>query len=118
MYSCQITAFALGPGVHEILCVTFKSEVSITPSPVGLLQLSPTDLQSRMLWGLVFTVLDPWAGGPDMGLRILIPVGEPLQYSYSPVFGLPTWRVWDLTMSRVHPSHPSHYVFSCRRSFL
>ena len=29
--SCQITAFALGPCTHEILCATSKSKVSIFP---------------------------------------------------------------------------------------
>ena len=37
----QITAFALGPGACEILCIPFRSEVSIVPSPAELLQLSP-----------------------------------------------------------------------------
>ena len=36
--SCQITAFALGPGVCDILCVPFKSEVSVSPSLLGLLK--------------------------------------------------------------------------------
>ena len=31
--SYQITAFALGPGPHKILCALVKSEVSISPSP-------------------------------------------------------------------------------------
>ena len=35
--SYEITAFALGPGVCQILCVLFKSEVSISPNPVKLL---------------------------------------------------------------------------------
>ena len=29
-----------------------------------------------MLWGLIFLVLDPWAGEPDRGLRVLSPEGE------------------------------------------
>ena len=32
-----ITAFALGPSAHEILCVPFKSEVFNSPSPVEVL---------------------------------------------------------------------------------
>lgn len=59
--SYQSTAFALGPGAHEILCVPFRSE-SIPLSPVGLPQLSPVDLQKQMLWGLVFLVLEPRLG--------------------------------------------------------
>ena len=53
--SCQITAFALGPGVCEILCEPFKSKVSISPNPLGLLKLSLTGLQSQMLWGFILT---------------------------------------------------------------
>ena len=67
--SYQITAFALGPSAHEILCVLLKSEVCISPSFLGLVFLMP----------------DPWAGEPDVGLRTVSPVGEPLLYNYSPV---------------------------------
>ena len=75
--SYQSIAFALHPGEWEILCTPFKSEVSISPSPVGLLRLSPAGLQSQMLWGLIFLVLDPQVGEPDVGLRTLTPVREP-----------------------------------------
>ena len=43
-----------------------------------------------------------------MGLRTLTPVGEPLPYNYSPVCGSPTWGVWNLIISQVCPSYPSH----------
>ena len=36
-----------------------KSEVSIFPSLVELLQSSPAGLQSQILWGHFFLVLDP-----------------------------------------------------------
>ena len=42
----QITAFALGLGACEILCASFKCEVSISLSLAGLLQSSPTGLCS------------------------------------------------------------------------
>lgn len=45
----QFTAFGLGPSEHEILCALFKSEVFISSSLVGLLELSPTGLQNQML---------------------------------------------------------------------
>ena len=67
--SYQITAFALGPSVHEILCVLLKSEACMSP---GFL-------------GLVFLMPDPWPGEPDTGLRAISPVGEPLLYNYYPV---------------------------------
>ena len=47
--SYQITALALGPRVCEILYVSFKSEVSISPSLVGPLKLRPTGPQSQIL---------------------------------------------------------------------
>ena len=45
----QITSFALHPGMHAVLCASFKSEVSISTTSVGLLQLSTAGLQSQML---------------------------------------------------------------------
>ena len=85
-----MTAFALVPRAWEILCAPFESEVSISPSPMGLLQLSPAGLKSQMLWELTFLVPDLWAGEPDVGLRTLTPVGEQLQYIYFPVCQSPT----------------------------
>ena len=74
----KVAAFALVPGVCEILCAPYKSEISVFPNPMELLQPNPTGLQSQMLWGLLFPVSDPHTGGPDMGLRTLTPVGNPL----------------------------------------
>ena len=105
--SYQITALILGPGPCEIfVCMPLKSEISISPSLVELLKLSPTDLQGQRLWGLIFLLTYPWAGESAVGLRTLIPMGEPLQYS--PVYGLSTWQVWDLIISQVHPFSQSH----------
>lgn len=41
----QIAAFVLGLGVYEILHAPFKTEVSISPSPLELLNLSPDGFQ-------------------------------------------------------------------------
>ena len=49
--------------MHEMLCVPFKNEVSISPSPLGLQKLRCSGIKSHMLWGLIFLVQDPWAGG-------------------------------------------------------
>ena len=64
---------------------------------------------------------EPWAWGPDVGLRTLTPVGGLLQYNY------PSW-VADLKgMGFYYTVSPFFlplllwfllYVFSCRRSFL
>ena len=45
-----VTAFALGPDAPEILCALFKSEVSISPNPVELLQSNSTGFQNQMFW--------------------------------------------------------------------
>ena len=92
--SYQITIFALGPDEHEILCIPFKGEVSVYPSLVELLQSSPADLQSQMLWRLLFSVLDPQVWGP---------VGKPLHHC-SPICCFPTQRIWNLIISWVFTS--------------
>ena len=84
--SYEVTVFALGPSVHETLCASSKSGVSVSPSPVEFLQSSPTGLQSQMLWGWLPLLPDTQVGEPDVGLRILNPVGELLRYN-SPVSG-------------------------------
>ena len=59
-----------------------------------------------MLRGLLFPVQEspalPWAAERDEGLGILTPVGETLQYNYSPVCGSPTQELRDLIISLVH----------------
>ena len=105
--SYHITAFILGPGPCEVfVCMPLKSEISISPSPVEPLKLSPTGLQGQRLWGLIFLLPYPWTGESDGGLRILTPMGEPLQYS--PVYESSTWQVWGLIISQVHPFSQSH----------
>ena len=69
--SYQITVFALGPSVCEILCALFKTEVSISPNPAEFLQSSPAGLQNQMLWWFLFPIADLWAGGADMVLKPL-----------------------------------------------
>lgn len=116
--SYQITFFTLGHNVPEILWVLLKSGVSIFPSPIGVLQLNPVGLQNQMLWRLIFLCQTPSLEKLTWGSELLL-----LQYSYSPVCGLPTvgGGVWDLVILQIHPlvSLWFHfYVFSYRRSFL
>ena len=89
----EIAAFAFSPGAREILCALFKSEVSISPNSVELLQLSPTGLQSQIFWGLFVPMLDPSAMESVLGLWTLTFMGEPLLYNISLVCELPTPRV-------------------------
>ena len=76
-----------------------KSDISVSPSLVEFLQSSPTGLQNQMLWELFLLLPDTQTGDPDMGLGTLIPMrnlcNQLLQHNYFPVWGLPTWYVWD-----------------------
>lgn len=63
----------LGLQVCAILCSPFISGVSISHSPVALLKVSPTGLQSQMSWGFIFPVQDLWNGEPSVVLGSLTP---------------------------------------------
>ena len=77
---------------------------SVFPQSCGASALKPHWPQNQMLWGLLLLMPDPQVEEPDMGLRTLTPVGEPLQYNYFPVCKLPTQWVWDLIKSWKCPS--------------
>ena len=66
-----------------------------------------------MLWGLLLLMPVFQAGVPDVGLRTLTPVEEPLQYNYLPICGSPTWWVWDLTRLAVYRPTPSCWLLLC-----
>ena len=55
----------LGPDAHSTLCVPCKSGVSVSPSPVEVLQSNPANLQSLILQEFLFLLLDPQFGKPD-----------------------------------------------------
>ena len=88
----------LGPNAHTILCAPSKSGVSVSPSPVGVLQSIPTRLQSLILYEFLLPLPDPQVGKPDMGLRTFTPVGRLLWYKCSPVCESPTQQLWDLIL--------------------
>ena len=75
-----MTASALGPKVCEPLRAPFNRRVSVPHSPLTLRKVSPAGFQSQIFWGLIFLVLDPWAGDLSVGLRPLAPWGEALQF--------------------------------------
>ena len=54
---------------------------------------------------------DPQAGKPDVGFRTFTTVGELLCYYWSPVFGSPTWQVWEFDFIVIVPLLPSRYSF-------
>ena len=88
----------LGPDVNTTLCVPCKSGVSVSPSPVEVLQSNPTSLQSLILLEFLFLLLDPQVGKPDVGLRTFTPVGGLLWYKCPPVCESPTQQLWVLIL--------------------
>lgn len=94
----------LCPGTRacEIMYAPSKSGVSFSHSPVELLHLSPAGLQCSGCFSFQHR---PQAGEPDVGFGTLISVGDPQQYSYFPVSGSPTYRVWDLLISHEYTSY-------------
>lgn len=79
--SYQLTAFALVP-VRVRFCGRPLRVKPLFPLSCGAPAIKP-----RWLWGLVFPVLEPRAGEPDMRLKARTPVGERLQCIYSPACG-------------------------------
>ena len=67
----------LGPSVHVTLWA-YQEQNLFPPSPVELLHSSPAGPQSQMLFGLLLPMPEPQTGEPNMGLRILTPVREPM----------------------------------------
>ena len=88
----------LGPDVYTTSCAPSKSGVSLSPSPVEVLQSNPASLQSLILWEFLLPLPDPQVGKPDVGLRTFTPVGGLLWYECSPVCESPTQQLWDLIL--------------------
>ena len=99
----QSLCFFLGCSACERLCEPFKNGVSISCGPMELLWTSPTGPQCQMIWGLLLPRPNPQVWDLHMGLRNLTLVGEPLQYIYFPVCGLPTWWVWGCLYHIISP---------------
>lgn len=59
----QTLVSVLGLRVREILCGPLKNEVLVSCSPLAPPELSPDGFQSQTLWGLIFLVQIPRAGG-------------------------------------------------------
>ena len=66
----------LGLDAHTTLGVPSKHGLSVSPSPVEVLQSIPAGLQSSVLWGFLLPLLDPQVGKPDVGLRTFTTVGR------------------------------------------
>ena len=91
-------SFPLGPDAHTTLCAPSKSGVSVSPSPVEVLQSNPASLQSLILWEFLLPLLDPQIGNPDVELRTFTPVGGLLWYNCSPVCESSTQQLWNLIL--------------------
>ena len=78
--------FSLDPSAYQILYAPFKSEIAISLSPVGILQLAPSVLNAL---GTQLHGARTLTREFDMGLRILTPIGEPPQYNYFSILWVP-----------------------------
>lgn len=72
-----MTISVLSLGAREIVCGPFKSRVFVSYSSPAIPDLSPTDYQSQVLWGLIFPVQIPRQRVPDMELEPLTSQGGP-----------------------------------------
>ena len=83
--------------------MSFKNGVSVSPSPVEVLQSNPTRLQSLILWEFLLPLPDSQVGKPDVRLRTFTPVGGPLwckclpQLVSHPPSGYGIWFYCDCT---------------------
>ena len=57
-----------------------KTGVTVSPSPVEVLQSNPIGCQSQRPWGFLVPFLDPQAEKPEKGLITFTIVGELLWY--------------------------------------
>ena len=80
--SFQIIASALGLGRVRFCMCPLRVE-SLFPTALWLSCTQAPLPSSPDAWGLVFLVLEPQAGEPNVGLRPLVPWGEPLQLCLS-----------------------------------
>ena len=84
--------------MRTLLCVPSESRVSVSPSPVEVLQSNSTRLQCLILWEFLLPLPDPQVGKPDVRLRTFTPVGGFLWYNCSPVYESPTQQLLDLIL--------------------
>ena len=84
------------------------------------LQSNPPCLQSQMVRGFLLLMSDSQSREPDMGIRTLTPMGEPLQYNYFPICGSHTWQMGVDYIANVAllPSHCGFlFIFGFKVSF-
>ena len=81
---CSVGSLFLSRGswCAQVLFVPYKSGVSISLSPLKVLQSNPAGLQSQIPWGFSVPLPDPQAQEPDVGPRIFTKVQELLWYYF------------------------------------
>ena len=57
---------------RPVLVRVFKEELLGAPA-VSYTDSIPTGFCSQKLWGLIFLALEPWSGGPGVGLGLFAP---------------------------------------------
>ena len=110
----EVTAFAVGPSAHEIVCTPLKS----FPQCCGAPAIRPCWSSKSNVLGVHLPKARLPGRGARCGFRTLTPVGEPLHCNSSQSLRPPTRGPGD---SRVRPSCclvVASYVFRCRSSFL
>lgn len=114
----QTAAFVLGHRTSKFVHRPYKSRLLVSYNPLALLQLSPDNFKSQLLWGLIFLVL----GLSGVELEPLTHWGEPLFLWYPWCCGAlcqgcesqPGFVLALLSTSK----WPFLYIFSCERAFL
>lgn len=95
----------VSPSVSKCRCGPFKRNAWDFSSPVSLSATIPTDFQSQKLWGLLFPLLDSWAGNFDMGLGPLSPHGILYTEIFLLILNHHVWE-WDQPISASTPLLP------------
>ena len=96
---------------QDFVCALQDWHFRLPQSCGSLMIKNPAGLQGQIPWGFPVPLLDPQAGKPDTSFRTFTTVGELLWYYYSPVSESPTWWVWNLILSWLHPSY--HLAAAC-----
>ena len=99
-----------------------RKETFISYSPLSVLNVSPTGLQSQTSWGFIFPVQDLWNGEPSVVLGPLTPWRKPLQLSSSSHLWVTCsgngYRLFCISAPPLHILLWFLYNFNCKPSFL
>lgn len=112
--SYQITASVLDSRACKIWFLPFKNEVSIFPSPLGLLKVSPAGFHSQMFWSLPSQCRTPRLGSLMWDSDLSLLCENLCSCSYSG-FGSPTW---EYRISLYHVSTPPIHLVMVPSLFL